>query len=94
MAFGQRQALPGQIRALRKYELAISPSFRDIPRGSFNSERVKVLFTPEDRQNKLMRGYFDRFLLLLTSRILSMAVNSSRSRTSSVEGEGTFSRHV
>lgn len=41
MALGQRQALPGQIRALRKYELAISPSFRDIPRGSFNSERIK-----------------------------------------------------
>lgn len=94
MAFGQRQALPGQIRALRKYELAISPSFRDIPRGSFNSKRVKVSFTPEDSQNKLTCGYFDSFLLLLTSRILSMAVISSRSRTSSVEGEDKFSRHA
>lgn len=42
MDLGQRQALPGQIRALRKNELAISPSFSDIPRGSFSSVGVKV----------------------------------------------------
>lgn len=42
MALGQRQALPGQIIALRKCELAISPSLSDIPRGSLSSARVKV----------------------------------------------------
>lgn len=49
MALGQRQAFPGQIRALLKNELAISPSFSDTPRGSFNSAMGKsALFSPED----------------------------------------------
>lgn len=92
MALGQRQALPGQIRALRKYELAISPSFRDIPRGSFNSGRVKV--SGLLRRTVKTNLHFKSFLLLLTSRIWSMAVISSRSRTSSVEGEEKFSNHT